>query len=216
LRHPASGRDRVLVWAFAFANLIGAAIVFGSGAGINHFFDAVLSLALIAGVALPLLPRFVEGTRFPQANLAVLLIVPFFLGPILNIPRRWNEAKATETQRAQSEQAFAAVVSFLKAQPGQALCEEPMFCYQAGKPKVFDAFNVGELLKTGNLAETALFPMLENREFGAIQLNWSASDPIRPSKPRFSRFSDAFVRKLFTTYRPAIQTPNALIFTPVK
>ena len=180
------------------------------------FFDAVLSIVLITGVALPLLLRFVEGARFPRTNLTVSLLVPFFLGPIVNIPRRLNEAKAAAIQRAQNEKAFAAVVALLKAQPGQAMCEEPMFCYEAGKPKVFDAFNVGELPKTGHLNETALFQMLDNHEVGAIQLNWATSDPIRPSKPRYSRFSDAFVRKLFTTYRPAIQTSNALIFIPVK
>jgi hypothetical protein len=216
LRYPASGRDRVLVWAFALGNLVGATIVFGTGAGINHFFDAVLSIVLITGVALPLLLRLVEGTRFARTNLAILLIVPFFAGPLTNLPHRLNEARAAEIRRPQDEQAFAGVVAFLRAQPGQAICEEPLFCYEAGKPKVFDAFNVGELLKTGNLAETALFQMLENREFGAIQLNWGPSDPIRPSKPRYSRFSESFVHKLFATYRPAIQTPYALVFTPAK
>ena len=108
------------------------------------------------------------------------------------------------------------MVDFLKKQPGPALCEEPLFCYEAGKPKVFDAFNVGELLKSGQLPESALVQMLDNREFGAIELQWSPSDPVRPIKPRYSRFSEGFIRKLFTTYKPAIQTNDALVFTPVK
>ena len=215
-RHPVSGRDRVLVWALILGNLLGGAIVFGSGAGINHFFDAILALVLITGVALPRLLAVVDGMRFPRTSLAILLIVPFFLGPIINLPRRWNEAQAAESRRAKNEEAFAAVVAFLKAQPGQALCEEPMFCYEAGKPKVFDAFNYGELLKTGKVDETELLQMLDRREFGAIELDWSPSDPIRPARPRFSRFTDAFVQKLFATYRPAIRTSSALIFTPVK
>ena len=70
-RHPASGRDRFLVWALALGHIIGSGICFGSGAGINHLFDALLSLVLITGVAVPILPRLVGGTRFPRAGLAV-------------------------------------------------------------------------------------------------------------------------------------------------
>jgi Dolichyl-phosphate-mannose-protein mannosyltransferase len=216
LRHTASGRDQFLVWAFCLANVIGTCIVFGSGAGINHFFDAVLAMVMIAGVGLPVLLRVSEGTRFPQAALAVLLIVPFFIGPMLNIPRRLDEAKATEALRTQREGAFTAVVDFLKKQPGPALCEEPLFCFEAGKPKVFDAFNAAELIKTGQLSESTLLQMLDSRQFGAIELDWPSSDPIRPMKPRYSRFTETFVRKLFATYKPTIQTANALVFTPAK
>jgi hypothetical protein len=216
LRRSDSERGRFLVWAFAIGHVLACIIVFGSGAGINHFFEGLLALVLIAGILPPLLLRLSEGTRFPRASLAVLLIVPFYLGAMLNIPRRLSEANAVEANRAQRETAFAAVVDFLKKQPGPALCEEPLFCYEAGKPKVFDAFNVGELLKSGQLPESALLQMLDNREFGAIELQWSPSDAVRPIKPRYSRFSEGFIRKLFTTYKPAIQTNDALVFTPVK
>jgi hypothetical protein len=119
------------------------------------------------------------------------------------------EGQSNESQRTERERSFAAVVNFLKAQPGQALCEEPMFCFEAGKPKVYDAFNAGEVFKTCTLPESAVLVLLEARAFGAIQLNWSPSDPVRPSKPRYSRFTDTFVRELFATYRPSIQTPSA-------
>jgi hypothetical protein len=216
LHYSGEGRDRALVWAAALANILGCVLVFGVGAGINHFFDAMLSIILILGSSVALVARFAEQTRWPQATLAIVLGVVFFFGPIVNVPRRIMEAQSNESQRNEREQSFAAVVNFLKARPGQALCEEPMFCFEAGKPKVYDAFNAGEVFKTGTLPESAVLDLLDARAFAAIQLNWSTSDPIRPAKPRNSRFTDTFVRKLFATYRPAIQTPTALIFAPQK
>jgi hypothetical protein len=216
LRYSGAGRDRVLVWAAVLANVLGSVFVLGVGAGINHFIDAMLSILLILGSSVVMLAGFAEQTRWPRTTLAVLLGVVFFFGPIVNVPRRILEAESNQSQRTEREQSFAAVVKFLKAQPGQALCEDPMFCFEAGKPKVYDAFNAGEVFKTGTLPESAVLDLLDRRAFGAIQLNWSPTDPIRPSKPRYSRFTDTFVRKLFATYRPSIQTPSALIFTPAR
>ncbi len=119
-----------------------------------------------------------------------------------------------EMRRPQREGEFASIVQFLKTQPGPALCDNLLFCYEAGKPKVFDAFNVSELIKTGRLPESTLLQMLDSREFGAIQLNWGANEAIRPSTR--VRFSEAFMRKLFATYKPAIRTSDSLIFVPVK
>jgi hypothetical protein len=212
-RHPPSGRDRFLVWAFVLAHVIGAGICLGSGAGINHLFDAMLSVILITGVILPLLPRLAERTQFPRTTLAILLLVPF-LDAAREIPGRMHYDKAMELRRPPAESEFAATVEFLKAQPGPALCENLLLCYEAGKPKVFDAFNVGELVKTGNVPESTLFQMLERHEFGAIQLDWRRNEPIRPSTR--TRFSEAFMRKLFATYKSAIRTSDSLIFTPLK
>jgi hypothetical protein len=212
-RHPPSGRDRFLVWAFVLAHLIGAGICLGSGAGINHLFDAMLSVILITGVILPMLPRLAERTQFPRTTLAILLLIPF-LDAAREIPGRMHYDRAMEIRRPPAESEFVATVEFLKAQPGPALCENLLLCYEAGKPKLFDAFNVGELVKTGHVPESTLFQMLESHEFGSIQLDWRRNEPIRPSTR--TRFSEAFMRKLFATYKPAIRTSNSLIFTPLK
>lgn len=213
-RHRPSGRDRFLVWAFAIAHAIGGSICFGSGASTNHLFDAMLSLVLITGVGLPLLPHVVEGTRFPKTAMAVLLTVPLFLAAAANLPARMRQDRYLGMRRPALESEFAATVAFIKSQPGEALCENLLFCYEAGKPKVFDAFNVDQLVKTGNLPESTLFQLLDSHAFGVIQVDWRTNEPIRPSTR--SRFSEAFMRKLFATYKPAIRTSDSLLFTPVK
>jgi hypothetical protein len=213
LRQAAGARDRLLVWAFGLAHVIGSLLSFGSGAVINPFLDAMLSLVLIAGVGLPLLLRLVEGTRFPVAALALLLLVPFFLRAALEIPRRWNYDSTVDSLRVRHEGEFASLAEFLRKQPGPALCENPLLCYEAGKPRDFDAADLSALVKTGGLPEAALLQMLERREFGAVQLEWG-NEPVRPSARK--RFSEAFLLKLFATYKPAIRTSDALIFTPVK
>jgi hypothetical protein len=80
LRYSGAGRDRVLVWAAVLANVLGSVFVFGVGAGINHFIDAMLSILLILGSSVALLAGFAEQTRWPRTTLAVLLGMVFFSG----------------------------------------------------------------------------------------------------------------------------------------
>ena len=99
-------------------------------------FDAMILTAIIAGLALPGFPLAIEGTRFPRAALASLLIVPLFLTTIVccqhAFPRTWAIG---QTRRPMAEAEFAGVSDFIKAHPGPALCETLLLCYAAGKPQ---------------------------------------------------------------------------------
>ena len=71
----------------------------GAGAGVNHFFDAMILTAMIAGLALPGLQQAAEGSRFPRAALTFVLIVPFFLTSMVVLTRRLSADLGHNAQR---------------------------------------------------------------------------------------------------------------------
>ena len=204
------GSARVLIWAAAIAHVTGLVFRAGVGAELNHQFDSLLSLALIVGLALPEFERLAQGVRFPATYLTFLLIVPYFLTAILVLPRRmpWDEAQYSSLARRNA--AFEADVQFLRSQPGPAICEDLMVCYTAGKPYLFDTFNVDELVKTGHMEESRVLAVLDTHRFATIQVSYNANEPIVPAAR--ARFSETFMRRLLETYKPAIRTSDSVIF----
>jgi hypothetical protein len=207
-----SGRANVLIWAAVIAHITGTGFRAGVGAELNHQFDSLLSLALLVGLALPELRRLAQGAKFPAAFLTFLLIVPFFLTVILLLPRRTPWDVAQSKSQAQRNDAFTADVEFIRSHPGPAICEDLLVCYAAGKPYLFDTFNVDELVKTGHMEESRVLAVLDSRRFTAIQLSYHPNEQVMPSAR--ARFSAGFMRELLATYTPAIRTADSVIFLP--
>jgi hypothetical protein len=208
-----SGLSRVLIWSFACAHVMGAAASGGNGASVNHLFDAMVATALIAGVALPGLERLAEGTRFPRAFLAVLLIVPFFFSSIMVLPWRIPRDLARHrTESPQLEAEFAAATSFLRTVPDPVLCESALLCYESGKAFTYDAFAVDQAIQTGHMPAQAVLDLIRGRHFKAVEIDFDAAETIRPAAR--GRFPAEFMRLLLTNYRLALRTSSYAIFTP--
>ncbi len=211
-RSKTLGPASVLIWGFALAHVMGAVICSESGAGTNHLFDALISTALIVGVSLPVLERISEGTRLARTFLAVLLLVPFFLSSTVILPQRIPDDVGWYKGIARTEAEFASATRFVRSQTGAALCESMLLCYEAGKPWVWDAFIVDQRVKTGRLAEGPILESLDQHQYGAIEIDFSANEPLRPSQRM--RFSEAFMQRLFKDYRPAYRDFRFVIFIP--
>ena len=161
-----SGLSRVLIWSFACTHVMGAAASGGNGASVNHLFDGMVATALIAGVALPGLERLAEGTRFPQAFLAVLLIVPFFFSSIMVLPWRIPKDLARyKTESPQLEAEFATATNFLRTVPDPVLCESALVCFESGKAFTYDAFAVDQAIQTGHMPAQAVLDLIRGRQF---------------------------------------------------
>jgi len=211
-RASLSNRTTVLVWSFAAANLLGFWFSAGAGADLNHLFDPAVSMAMIGGVALPYAVRASEKVRFRSGLLTVLLVLPFSLGVLTMLTPHIQEDAATFRSIPELEQEFAGAVQFVKAQPGPALCESLLVCFEAGKPEEYDAFQIDQMIKTGKVQEAEVLKLLDGRHFSTIQLVANAGDPIAPAgRPRFSQ---AFMVHLLNDYRLAMRTNSYAIFSP--
>ncbi len=206
-RNRVSSRTSVLVWALALANVVGLWFSAGDGADLNHLFDAMVVLAMIAGIVLPYAVRLSERVRFRSTLLAILLVLPLFLGVLTMLPTHLQEDMATRASLPQLEQDFAGAVQFVSARPGPALCESLLVCYEE-----YDPFAVDELIKTGKLPEANILRMLDQHHFSVIQIVLPAGEPVSQA-PRL-RFSGAFMTRLLNDYQLAMRTSSYAIFVP--
>jgi 4-amino-4-deoxy-L-arabinose transferase-like glycosyltransferase len=213
LRAPAGGTSRLLMWSFAIAYVLGSWATGGNGAGVNHFFDAMIATAMIAGMVLPWLEKMAADSRFPRTALIVLLIVPLFLSSFLVLPQRIPmDLIRNERGKAALEAEFQNAVQVVRSQPGPALCENLLLCFDAGKPETVDAFAVDQSIKTGHLAEQALLEPVAARRFGVIQIEVGPSETLRPVARH--RFSAAFMSQLLANYRLVLRNSRHAIFVP--
>ena len=87
-----------------------------------------------------------------------------------------------------------------------------MLCFQAGKPESFDAFAVDQAIKTGHLAEQDVLQLVASRRFGAIEIDYYPTDPVRAVARH--RFSAAFMTQLLANYRLAYRDNRYAVFIP--
>jgi len=198
------------VLAFAVGNALGFVLCSSGGSDWNHLFDAILALALVAGLALPGVEKAVQGLAWRDGAFTVLLVVPFFYTSWILLPQRIGDDAAASRSTAQLEKEFAAGADFLKARPGPVLCENLLLCYAAGKPMTYDNFAVEQLVKTGTLPEQRLIRMIDFHEYPTIQLDIAAGEPIEPAARQ--GFSAAFMGELLARYRPAMRTSGFVVF----
>ena len=207
------GPTGFLLWGFPIAHVLGAFYCGGAGAGVNHLFDAMILTAIIVGLALPGLPHAIEGTRFPRAGLAFLLIVPFFLTSLVVLARRLPaDFGHSPNEIAQAEAEFTGIGNFVRSQPGPALCESLLVCYAAGKPVTYDPFAADQLIRTGKIPQEQIVQLIARRQFAVIQIDWNSNEPMQPS-PRI-RFPGPVMRALFSSYRLALRSGKYAVFTP--
>jgi hypothetical protein len=201
-------RTRVISFYFFSSLLIGVA--FGGGAGVNEntFFDNIFAMSIIMGACLDSLwkapiPSLGKGGRC-RCLVPVLLystVVMTFVPRGVNLPRDLSQLR--ERQRA-----YDTEVSFLVAQPGPAICESLILCYEAGKPYVFDPFNSNRLMGLGKLNSSEIVKQIAGRKYGAIQTQVPATQ--KPSE----RFPDDVLDAIARYYVEALKGPGCHIYVP--
>jgi hypothetical protein len=210
LRKPAADMWPVPVLAFVLAHSVGIVYTAGTGAAVNHLFDAVVSICLIVGLALPDIESAAAKLPYPAAFLAVSLIAPFFLSSLAVLPQRipddWNRFQS----RSQMEASFAAAQSFVRGRSGDAMCESLLVCYAAGKPITWDPFVIGQLIQSKKLDDNRVLSVLANRGFSVIQIDLKYNELLDSRE----HISPSFTKQLLASYQLALRTPDFALFVP--
>jgi hypothetical protein len=115
--------------------------------------------------------------------------------------------------RPQLENEFTGLVQLVASQKGDALCESLLVCYEAGKPEIYDAYLVSQLLWTGKVREAAVLRPVAERRYSIVQTNVvSTTGPM--DLAGHDRFSPAFMKELLANYDMVWHTGNFAAFLP--
>ena len=217
---------RVIVFAFVFSHALAFLLVGGFGVDLNIFFNALAATAIACGLAISdMTERFGEW-RTTRSNFAGALIAALFCVSIMIfVPGqlRRDHGKIRELRTQQDE--FNSAVEFLKANPGPALCESLLLCYEAGKPCEYEAFSVRALVKSGTLPEDDVLQLVKTHHFQTIQIAlrsdeeklegsafWASLRSPQEDLDTERRFSPAFMKELLEEYQ--LSTSEMAIFLP--
>jgi hypothetical protein len=155
-------RDEAVRFVALYAGmalLLGGIFSFGDGVDANSFFDATIALGLGAGLALLHLPARWTGIA------AVALAAPL----ALCMARTYTAGNFPYTEIFAREVPLD--IAFLKIHPGPAICQNLTLCYMAGKEEPVDVFNLSEAIKTHARSEDDLVRLINDRHFGAVELD---------------------------------------------
>jgi hypothetical protein len=210
---------RTVLLRAAGAAALGAGLVFpgGDGVSVNVFLEVAMLMGLLAGLAL-------AGWRqsWPQSRAAavITLLLPLlFASPILaragrTLPELWHFGaswQALETQQSE----FLAAATWLRAQPGEALCESLLLCFAAGKPLVVDPYGAREEIVTGRAPEAPLLRAIASHRFAVIALPYALHPGgIDPDVLTRLRFTPATLAAVDRHYAPAARLPGVVFYTP--
>jgi hypothetical protein len=155
-------------------------------------FEVVIAFSLAAGQLVAALRRQPALRRWAMGSYAVAALVNAGLVGTKDeiLLRPWIAA-----QRAR-EAASLATIRMLAEQPGPALCENPAFCYWAGKPFELDPLNFNEGVAAGTKDVDVVLQRTSSGFYGAVELG--GADQGRPTYlgPRIPAAVMAQYRKL--------------------
>jgi hypothetical protein len=87
-------------------------------------------------------------------------------------------------------------------------------CYEAGKPLVYDAFNVHELIGTGKVAEREVLRLLDEHRFALVQLDMGEANEKPTDVHGHHLFSEAFMTHLLDDYQFIGQVYKFAVYAP--
>ena len=211
VRARGNSSERVIRIFFFSSLFTGMLFSGGSGISINVYFGNFLAISIVMGMLLGAVWRapstFLKyeflGRRSVPLILFGSLLVPFALSGYSNVPRR--VAELPEKQRR-----FDAEVSFLKAQPGPAICESLLRCYYAGKPYIYDPYSATRLVNLKKLDSSQLVGEIQKAQYGAIQLHGPLPSLERPNE----RFPADVLDAIGSYYNLSVQDQDCAIYVP--
>jgi hypothetical protein len=205
LRNP---RTRMISFYFFSSLLIGMVVGGGSGVSQNTYFENLFAMSIIMGACLdflwkaPIRALGKDGRwRFLTPVLLYSSVSLTFLPWGTNLPKLLSDLPELQRQ-------YQAEVSFLVAQPGPAICESLILCYDAGKPYIFDPFNATRLVGLGKLNSQDIVKQIAEKKYGAIQ----TQAPV--TQKRRERFPDDVYDAINRYYVAALKVTNCVIYVP--
>jgi hypothetical protein len=210
VRNRKDAPRRLICIFFVVALFVDMAFSGGIGIAINIYFGSFLALSIIMGLVVhdvwrtagPFANRSLWRRGVPMVLSASLFLTLFLSGysRILNAL-----AKMPDEQRQ-----FDAETSFIGAQPGLAMCEMLLHCYDAGKEYVFDPFNSTRLVLSHRLDVSEIVDKIETHQFGAIQLDTPGVTRTRPNQ----RFPDEVLDAVSQYYVVGYHDAKCVVYVP--
>lgn len=216
------------VFVAAFVLSHGLAFLLGGGYGVdlNIFFNGFAATVIICGLALSdINSALVALGRGAFNPTAAMMFGLFFISVMIYVPGQLKRDRKAMRDLPELEKEFQSGVDFLKAQPGPALCESHLLCYESGKPFEFEPFSVRDQMMTGKIREADVLQLLKTRHFQTVEValrsdeeNLSdselrrslSSDQKDPEKMR--RFSPNFMNELLQDYEISMRTSGMAFF----
>jgi len=201
----------ISIW-FVVSLIVGVDFAGGAGVDVNAFFSNFLSMSVLVGILINMVwTTSLLEARGDAAWLRVGLVLALFGSLVFPLRASGSLRPAHELHEIRmQEERFERDVSFLRSQPGPALCEDLLRCYFAGKPYIYDPISSTRLIRRGKLDGGEIVSKVEKHEYGAIQLNWPIELEVRPN----TRFVDPIFDAMSKHYVPVLEEPDCTIYVP--
>jgi hypothetical protein len=175
-----------LVASYGFVALL-VGVIFGGATGVdqNVYFDVIIASALGVGLLIDELVgrASMSFVGIPGTLLAALLIVASVISPVFQDLNKFRAFYLLDDRLAR---AFSDGTSYLRAQPGDAICHNLLLCFRAGKPFVFDiwteVFGRSTPEQVSNLMESGVVKTVQLSE-GDADLLIGGGLPNSPNSP---------------------------------
>jgi hypothetical protein len=199
---------------FVVSLCLGLVLRSGVGYHINAYFSNTVAMAVLLGIffdkarelAQPSSARELLCKAGIPLVLFLWLLIPMQCSEILGPRQNWREVQEARAR-------FTAQVDFLRAQPGPALCESLLRCYEAGKPYIYDPFNSTSLIHAGRLDANIIVERIRKQEYGAIQFKNPPSKDGQPARST-ERFTEEILNSTAERYRVALVDKDCTIYVP--
>ena len=198
---------RVISLYFFSSLLIGTAFAGGTGVNVNTFFDNFFAMSIIMGASLDALwkapiPSLGKGGnwRFLVPVLLYSMVIMTYVPRAFTLPKMFADLPLRQRLYKQE-------VSFLAGQPGPAICESLILCYDAGKPYTVSPFNLYVRSRRGGRSDE-LVQQIAEKKYGAVQTEAPANQKPSP------RFPDQMLDAIDRYYVEAFKAPDCHIYVP--
>jgi hypothetical protein len=202
--------ERVISLFFFSSLLVGIGFSGGAGAASNYFFDNFLAISVLFGTLIHFVWRLIPDLKVPKLwgwSIPFALFSSLLYAFCISGDSRLGQRLA---ELPRDQQRFESQVAFLKLQPGLALCESLLTCYDAGKPYIYDPAGSTNLMNFDKLDRREIVGKIETLQYGAIQLKGAVESLKRPN----DHFPDELLYAISRYYAPALKDPDCYIYVP--
>ena len=197
-------------WILPLALISAEGIAFGFAGGYgvveNIYFDSIIALAIITGVAAGDIAS-ATVQRFGKATFAAVLCVAL-LSTIFLLPERIAHDVRIYRAFPSVEDRFAEAVEFVAQRPGPALCASPLVCFEAGKEQEFDAYTVASQVAIGKISVEDILSVIDIGYYRTIVLD-AGEDNFRDIRPL-----GPVAQRIMERYRIALRAGRYTIWIP--
>jgi len=193
-----------LIILYAAVSIVSGAILLGgAGVDVNAMFDSDIALAVSVGLVTSRLAASGRLIWSAAAQiLAVLCILP--LAVIAVRTPDWQDLSFWLSPMRDDAALATQDIVFLRASAGPAMCENPTFCYWAGKRASIDVFNLNQQFATGTRDPAPFLRLLRSHVFASVELDETVPFP----------FPKDVKSVFFRSYRIDHQDDDGIFFVP--